>query len=179
MGQSCATVKKKKKKREGERKQSSRKPGWGRYKSLWARPHASAAAGSGSVFSSDCAFFSKSLTLWGRGHQRGQTQSLAARWSGRQCGLRVPSLTHADTPKHMLPHWPQPSPSPPSCHIHGRNTALRQTKPSNPWGHGRVGRLGRSLHTPGQVFVVSDSVRVHLGVVRVCVCVSALAGGGG
>lgn len=60
-------------------------------------------------FSSDCAFFSKSLTLRSRGHQRGQMQSFAARRAGQQYGLRVTSLTHADIPNTCSPAGFSPS----------------------------------------------------------------------
>lgn len=115
------------KKKKRERNQSLRKPGWdlnlpgpGHMPRLlllvWG------------PFSPRIVLSSKSLTLWGCGCQRGWTQSSAARRPGQQCSWRVTSLTHTDTPKHVLPHWPQPhqktqgfpgppTPSPLSCHV--------------------------------------------------------------
>lgn len=107
-------------------------------------------------------------------------QSSVARRPGWQCDFRVTSLTHADTPKHVLLHWPQPhqktqgfpgppTPSSPSGHIRGKGHCPETDKALQPEGLAARGQC-HSVHTPGQVFVVSDSASVHLGVAHLCVC---------
>lgn len=154
------------KKKKRERKQSSWKPGWGRSRSLGARPRASAAAGSGSVFSSDCAFFSKSLTL-GLWPPEGPDAVLsskvvwpAVRFEGDLAHTRRHPQTHASPLASALPQ--------PALVSHSREEHCPETdKALQPLGAWQGGEARPSFHTPGQVFVVSDSVPVRLGVVRV------------
>lgn len=64
---------------------------------------------------------------------------------------------------------PQP-PVHPHVTFEARDTALRQTRPVKP-GTWQEGGQGHTFLAPGQVVVVSDSARVHLGVAHLCVCV--------
>lgn len=94
------------------------------------------------------------------------------------------SLTHADTPKHMLPRWPHPhqktwgfpdplpTPSPPLCHIRREERCPEIGKALQALGAWQGGEAVLPAPHP-RVGVRGLILRCALGVIRVCVCVCA------
>ena len=123
VGQSCAIIKKKKRR---ERDQAPRKPGWD-------RSHLGPGPVPRLLLPPPPGPFSPPTVLsFPSPYHSGLVppEGLGAVLSGKEAGpaVQFEGVTHADTPKHVLPHWPQPhqktqgfpgppTPSPSSCHL--------------------------------------------------------------